>query len=915
MTLSGALGAPAEDLTVLLTDIENSTWLWEHHPDDMATVLVEHNELMARAIDPAGVFVKSTGDGVLAVFRDASDAVATAVDIQRRVDERPWPGIGRLRVRVGINSGPCRLTRDDVIGRPPNLAARLQTAGHGGQILTSGTTAARCAGRLRSDIELVDLGQYTMRGFDDPVEVHSVRAAGLQAEFPPLRAAYRGFEDLPLEDEGPLIGRDGAIDDATGAVRAHRLVTLWGPAGVGKTRLALRVANASRHAFDDGVRFVDVSASSSEHPFVDALLAALRAQPALDEAPLDTVVRAVQELRLLLVCDNCEGELDEVGHVVAAMVAANPSLHVLTTSRQPLGIDGEHTMVVAPLPVQLLDADRIDVARIAEVDAVRLFVTRLVEGRPQFRLTEATVDAVRRVCRATGGLPYAIELDAARAAVEGLDVVDASIASAGSPSRSSANEGALAQRLSRVLSSLDPSALELCTRLAVFAGPVRRELAATVAADRSTFDRDLATLVRAAVIHYDDQDGTYRMLAPVRSIAWRRLSASEQEAVAMTRSATMVSRAEQLEPVLRTQQQVAAVSTLKDELAEHAAAFEHLMATGAVGEAARLVCALFQFGLFQPRPEVQRWAATVAHHLPADDPRAADVLGASALAAWYTGDTETAVDLGLQAVAAEERTAGSARWGRTALIDALGYAGRLDEATPHYLALVSGLGRDPDPYWRVNGIGLEAVSLAIFGRHDAGRRRATEALALARRTGNPDCLHWGLYAMGRTLTVADPLAACEAFEQAMRWSRSVDSRFNVGIALVEWVALKRQLGERPAAVVGALDLLELLAVSGQRSQLSQALRVGGLLLADAGRADAAAVALLGRRGLPALPTAWDPTDPEVDVRLADLEVELGTSWGRVSVIAQALSEPELVERVRDTLRQLQARRSMNQGEP
>ena len=892
-------GGADEIVTVLLTDIENSTWLWEHHPADMAVVIPAHHELVARLVELAGQFVKSTGDGVLAVFRDAIDAVACAVEIQREVTQRAWQGIGRLHVRIGITTGRCSLAGGDVIGRPPNLAARLQTAGHGGQILVSGSTAAACAGRSPG-VVLRDLGEYTMRGFDEPVGVHMVLADGLRSEFPPLRAAYRGFEDLP-PDEGALAGRDDAIRDATRAVHANHLVTLWGPAGVGKTRLAVRVASVARHPFDDGIRFVDLSSVDAGRLVPDAFLRALRAQPARGELPVDTVRRAVRTLRLLLVVDNCEHVLDGVREIVEAIGTTSPSTHVLATSRRPLGLVGERALTVAPLSIPRPDA--MGLAELGEVEAVQLFTGRVAESRPGFRLTATNAPMIGRICRATDGLPYALELAAARTVVDGLDAVDP--ASAPGRARVVAIEADLVGRFSTTLSTLDPRAIDLLCRLAVFAGPFSRELAVSVAIDPRSAEGELRALVRSAMVQHDEQDGTYRLLTPARAFGWQRLAPAEQDEAAAAHASVMVTRAERFGRLLKTADQVDAVRALNDELAEHGAAFEHLLASGELGDAARLVCALFQHCLFQPRPEGQKWAARVAERISDDDDHAADVLGAAALAAWSAGDTAVALDLGGRAIDLAEGTGGSSRWGRTALVDALSYAGRFDEAVPHFAALISALGHDDDPYWRVNGLGLEAVGLTMIGRHEVGHRRATEALAVARGTGNPECLHWGLYALGCTLAANDPVAACVAFEQAMRWSRAVDSRFNVGLALVEWVALKRQLGDGQAAVAGALDLLSMLVVSGQRSQLSQALREGGLLLAAAGQLEDAAIALVARSGLPAMPKGRGPDDAEAARLLVDLRHEVGPAWGQVRVLAQALTEAELVDHVRDGLVLLQ----------
>ena len=305
----------------------------------------------------------------------------------------------------------------------------------------------------------------------------------------------------------------------------------------------------------------------------------------------------------------------------------------------------------------------------------------------------------------------------------------------------------------------------------------------------------------------------------------------------------------------------------------------------------------------QPAPEGHQWASTVAERLVGDEPYAIEILGCAALGKWFEGDTSSAIRLAQQALAAPVSTGASNRWALTALVDAYGYSGDLSALVPHYLALVKSLRESQEPYWNVNGLGYESIALSTTGRLVEAGRRANATIALARQTRNPECLHWGFYSLGRVLASSDPRAACEAFEQAMRASRSISSNFNVALALVEWVALKRQLGDTELAVSGVLDLLDMLAVSGNRSQMSQTLREAGLLLAAAGRHTEAALALLARRGMPTMPTGGF-ADVEEAPQREELAAALEPQWTQLEVRAAALSEPELIALCRTELSRL-----------
>ena len=180
----------------MLTDIEDSTRLWEHQTEMERVVTGNHALTREVVADHGGWVVKSTGDGALALFDEAVDAIAAAADLQRALSTRRWPAIGEVRLRVGLNTGMCKVADGDVLGRPPNLASRLQAAGHGGQILLSGR---RPSGRTRlsGDTSLRDLGYFLIRGFDEPVAVYMVVADGLRSELPPLRAVWAGSGTLP----------------------------------------------------------------------------------------------------------------------------------------------------------------------------------------------------------------------------------------------------------------------------------------------------------------------------------------------------------------------------------------------------------------------------------------------------------------------------------------------------------------------------------------------------------------------------------------------------------------------------------------------------------------------------------------------------------------------------------------------
>lgn len=893
-------------LTLMFTDIENSTWLWEQHPDDMEPAVVAHHELISSIVEAAGGSVlRFMGDGVLAIFLDAGAALRAAVDVQRAFTDRRWPGVGELRLRIGLNTGTCRIDHGELFGRPPNLAARLESAAHGGQILLSDATAQACRGRLRRGEQLFDLGRYHMRGFDEPAIVHSVVADGLPSVFPPLRTPYLGFDELPA-DESTLHGRDPMVTQVVELLRTHRLVTLWGPGGVGKSRVALRVAGRVRRPYEHGVRLVELAVVGEPALVPRAVVAAIRAQPTAGEAERDTVLRVLRHARLLLVLDHCDPVVKGVRDLVSALTDSGSGTHVLATSREALGVTGECVVEIPTLA--LPDEGESSVDGVSRADSVRLFVDRARTHDPRFAVDERNAGMVARLCRALDGLPLGLELAAARLAVEPLAELVDDVPQildrwerAGHSVQPARSAGAT---LPPSLARLTVGERDLFVRLTVFSGPFSRESALRMATEPTRAPHDFDRLVRTSLVVRDaGTPDRFRLLATGRELARWVLDETHRDGCRSRHARIMLERAESFGTLLRTSDERLAAEALRTDFADHRAAFGYFVERGAVDDAARLVVALFQFALFQPRPEVYGWAEWVAERIDDQRPHAAEIIGAAALGAWFAGDIERAIGRGSRAIEVAARTGGSTIWARTALVDALGYANRLAEVEAQFVALVDELGRSPDEFWQINGLGYEAIGLALFGRARDAEARAERALALARRLANPDCMQWALYSLGRVLASSDPTAAATAFEHAMDAAREVESRFTIGLALVEWVGLQRRLDNARSAIAGMLDLLDMLAVSGNRSQLSQVLREAGLVLADAGEDEVAALVLLARQGLPEMPRPPHEV-PEDESCLAELRRALGETWTRVSIRAKATAEHDLISLCRTQLTDL-----------
>ena len=322
--------APSGVVTFLFTDVEGSTRRWEADANAMRVALAAHDEVLRYAIEAHGGFLfKHTGDGVCAAFASPTGAVDAAVAAQRALE---------LPVRMGIATGEAELREGDYFGAVLNRAARVMAAGHGGQILLADSTAG-----LLSGVDLLDLGPRRLRDLPTSVQVFQVQAEGLRTEFPPLRALDVSPGNLRAAPTS-FIGRESELDEVQAAVKAHRLVTLTGVGGVGKTRLAVEVAARLADEYPDGVWFFELAAVTDPAAVPDAVAAVLGITQQPGKTVSESVAAALEGRVRLLVIDNCEHVLATAADLIEAILAHSATVRILATSREGLGVPDEQAV-------------------------------------------------------------------------------------------------------------------------------------------------------------------------------------------------------------------------------------------------------------------------------------------------------------------------------------------------------------------------------------------------------------------------------------------------------------------------------------------------------------------------------------------------------------------------------------------
>src|ERR1700720_3002740 len=522
----GVSELPTGTVTLLLADVEGSTRLWHTRPEEMTAAVARLDRTVCEVIAAHhGVrpVEQGEGDSFVVAFGRASDAVACALDLQRAPLEP-------IRLRIGVHTGEVQL-RDEAnyIGPTINRTARLRDLGHGGQTVLSSTTSDLVADRLPADAWLTDLGTHPVRDLPRPERVMQLCHPEIRNEFPPLLTTKAvSSHNLPAQLTS-FIGRHSEMAEVGQSLRDHRLVTLAGAGGAGKTRLAIEIANRLTGEFGDDVWYIDLSpiANPVVVPVTVARTFGLPDQPG--RSTMDTLRRFIGDRNMLLLLDNGEHLLDACGEVIVGLVDACPELTILTTSREPIGVAGEVTWRVPSLAL--------------EDEAIELFTDRAQRARPGFRVATDDKALVAEICRRLDGMPLAIELAAARVrALSLLQIAD----SLNDRFRLLTGGARTAVRRQQTLRAsvdwshallTDPERT-LFRRLAVFQGGFDLEAAqavgASTAVEQYQLMDQLSLLVDKSLVVAEDISGTmrYRLLETVRQYALEKLGESgEADAV------------------------------------------------------------------------------------------------------------------------------------------------------------------------------------------------------------------------------------------------------------------------------------------------------------------------------------------------------------------------------------------------
>jgi predicted ATPase len=762
-------------VTFLFTDVEGSTRRWEADADGMRIALAAHDEALRKAIEAHGGWLfKHTGDGVCAAFASPRSAVDAAVAAQWELE---------LPVRMGLATGEAELREGDYFGAVLNRAARVMAAGHGGQILVADSTAG-----VLSGVDLIDLGPRRLRDLAMPIGVFQVSAPGLRTDFPPLRALDTSPGNLRPQTTS-FVGRESEAGEVQAAVKTHRLVTLTGVGGVGKTRLALEVAGRLVDEFPDGVWFFELAAVADPAAVPDAVAAVLGITQQADKTVSESVAAALEGRVRLLVFDNCEHLLDAAADLIEAILAASATIKIVATSREGLGIADE----------QLWPVPSLNVGAGVDSAAVALFVERAQHISPRFSVgDDGEAAAVVEICRRLDGIPLAIELAASRMAAmtarEVRERLDQRLRLLVGSRRGLERHQTLRHAVAWSYDLLDDAERALLDRCSVFAGGFELQSACAVAGFADARD-DLAildlldALVRKSLLVADRSAGRTRfsMLETIRQFAEEQLVApGEASEIRAAHSRYFAGREADIMALWDSPRQREAHDWFTIELTNLRTAFRWAADHGDLDVATPIATCAAWLGYLTENYEPFAWAEELIEPARAVDHPRLTALYVMASNCYMAGRIEPAIRY---SDAAEEAISGGRDhipYGVEGLVGAPYVAVGRPERWAELCRARLARGPDTNPYTTA----CLVMALDAMGSFDEAMAVAKGLIDAAEATGNPYVLASALHSYGWAVHDADPAGSLAALRRGLAiahdsGNRATATHLSANLCLVE----------------------------------------------------------------------------------------------------------------------------------
>jgi predicted ATPase/class 3 adenylate cyclase len=782
---------PTGTVTFFFSDIEGSTrlirQLGERYPD----VLLAHHTIQREALAANGGHeLRTEGDSFFIVFKSALEACAGAAAVQKMLSKHAWPDDGQVRVRIGLHTGEATLVGNEYLGLDVHRAARVASAGHGGQVLVSETTRALVDHVLAPGLTLKDLGMHRLKDLARPERLFQLTVEGLPADFPPLKTLEATPNNLPTQLTS-FIGRDDQVREAKQLLSRSRLLTLTGPGGTGKTRLSLEIAAGVLDQFSDGVYFVPLSAVHDPELVASAIAQALAISTTGSRRPIDALLDYLREKQTLLVLDNFEQVL-KAAPIATQLLEGSAGLRVLVSSRTVLRVSGEQEFPVPPLAMPDLKALP-GLAALSQFEAVRLFIERAVAVKPDFEATNENAPAIAGICQRVDGLPLAIELAAARVKLFSpqalLSRLEKSLSALGTGARDApARQQTLRGAILWSYDMLDEGPRRLLARVSVFARGGNLEQLEPVCGPASDVGGDvvevLDQLADQSLLRRlpDFDEPRFLMLQTIRDFAAERLEESGEAHLIRDRHVkAYIALAQQAQPHLFGPRRKEWLDRLEDDHDNFRAALDWTVVSGDARSAMELSAGLWRF-----------WQ--MRGHLHEGRRRMDGVLAMP-----KSGEFST------ERLAALEAAGGLAYWQADMVVAQRFY----DEC----LELTRKLGDDRA---LANALYNAAFPRVVSRTAIAeARPMLEEALPLFRKIGDQTGVARVLWGIGNALFFGKEYAdARPVLEEAVALNRKLDDQFGLGWSIHTLGLVTFNLGDYQRARASWIEAIQLFAAAG-----------------------------------------------------------------------------------------------------
>lgn len=885
---------PVGTVTFLFTDIEGSTQLWEKFPEAMQSALAQHDSILKESIGMnGGHIIKTTGDGVHAVFEKAIDAVNATLDAQCEFITSATLDASeiQIRVRMGLHTGEAEFRDGDYYGQTLNRAARIMAVGHGGQVLLSGITADVVREHLPVDINLHDLGEHRLKDLIRPERLFQLNASGLQTVFPPLRSLNLLPNNLPSQLTS-FIGREHEIKEAGYLLSSTRLLTFIGPGGTGKTRLSLQVAAEQSSKFKDGVWLTELAPISNPANITTAIASVFELREVQNIPILTILLDYLRAKQLLLVLDNCEHLVEASAKIVDQLLHACPQLKIIASSREALGIDGETVFRVPSL---------------LEDEAARLFIERAAKAESRFRATEHNASSIAQICSRLDGIPLAIELAAARVKLftpeqiaERLD--DRFKLLTGGSRTALPRQQTLRALIDWSYQSLNESEQRALRQLAVFSGGWTIDGAEAVLGADEAMD-GLMGLVNKSLVNVEEQENgshsptgeslRYRYLETIRQYAMEKLLESGETVDARNRHLDYMHQlAERSERKMFGEESVGWLDQMVVEHDNLRAALEWALSND-LEKALNMTVALGGFwtsrdynteGRMICKAVLEKTAGM--ENLNGERARVCALMGWMSITTGYHKDGRAAAEEG---IALARKTGDKRTLGRC--LGVLSLACNFLGDFPSSLRAAE----EGEAITRQGGFGgelalmLTIISQAVYlTKHDLvqAKKLLDEAVTLGRDSGFQWANSIAAYGQAHVaMELGDLKTARQKFMESMEYARSMGNKRLVYSSQSDLAHILRQHGELDEPLVTYRDLLPKWADLGHRAAVAHELECIAYILTRKEEPEKAVLLLSAaqslRKTIEALRTRDEESEYEQEVNL--LQTTLGeelfsTKW-------------------------------------